>query len=597
MSQAQHIITDHITNNIATWTSAILAKSSAGRGSSNKYELYGIKKLRELILELAVRGKLVPQDPSDEPASVLLDRIAAEKAELRKAKKIKKTKALPEIAEDEKPFELPAGWEWCRLQDVGHDWGQKIPDEEFTYIDVGSVNKELGIIEEPSVLASTDAPSRARKKVEEGTVIYSTVRPYLLNIAVIDKKFKPEPIASTAFAIVHPLSGMSGGFIYRYLRSPSFVEYVESCQTGVAYPAINDKQFFSGLIPVPPAQEQHSIVAKVDELMALCDQLEQQTESSIEAHTTLVDTLLATFTNSADADELQQSWARIAGHFDTLFTTERSIDALKQTILQLAVMGKLVRQNPNDEPAAVLLERIAAEKDRLVKEKKIKKQKPLPEITEDEKPFELPAGWNWCRLDALSLSSEAGWSPQCEPTPREGDNWGVLKVSAVTWGSFNPEENKALPKGMSPRTQYEVKHGDFLISRANTAELVARAVVVPADTPSHLMMSDKIIRFTFSTYAVSEYINLVNSCNYSREYYATVAGGTSSSMKNVSRNQIRDLVIPLPPFNEQHRIIAKVDKLMALCDQLQDKLRQSQQTQVHLTDAIVEQAMVEGQGV
>lgn len=157
------------------------------------------------------------------------------------------------------------------------------------------------------------------------------------------------------------------------------------------------------VIPLPPLTEQHRIVAKVDELMTLCDQLEQQTEASIEAHQVLVTTLLDTLTNSADADELMQNWSRISEHFDTLFTTEESIDQLKQTILQLAVMGKLVPQNPDDEPAAELLKRIAEEKAQLVKEKKIKKQKALPPISEDEKPFKLPNGWEWERIGTFGV--------------------------------------------------------------------------------------------------------------------------------------------------------------------------------------------------
>lgn len=393
----ENLITEHID----IWTSAVKTKSTSGRGSSNKLELYGVKKLRELILELAVRGKLVPQDPNDEPASVLLERIAQEKAQLVKEKKIKKPRKYEPIDDNSLPFNIPSSWKWARIEDLGHDLGQKKPDKTFTYVDVGSINKELGYIDEPSILEHSEAPSRARKLVQKNTVIYSTVRPYLLNIAVIDRDFNPEPIASTAFAIIHPLSGISSSYIYRYLRSPSFIEYVESVQTGIAYPAINDKQFFFGLIPVPPSAEQHRIVAKVDELMALCDQLEQQTEASIKGHQVLVTTLLDTLTNSADADELMQNWARISEHFDTLFTTEESIDQLKQTILQLAVMGKLVPQNPDDEPAAELLKRIAEEKAQLVKEKKIKKQKALPPISEDEKPFELPSGWEWCRINAI----------------------------------------------------------------------------------------------------------------------------------------------------------------------------------------------------
>lgn len=583
----EKLIVDHID----TWTTALQTRSTAGRGSSGKIDLYGIKKLRELILELAVRGKLVPQDPNDEPASVLLERIAAEKAELVKQGKIKKQKPLPEISEEEKPFELPVGWEWVQISEIGHDWGQKTPDEDFTYIDVGSINKEYGIIEEPSILSAKDAPSRARKIVQKGTVIYSTIRPYLLNIAIIESVFSPEPIASTAFAIIHPYTAMNANFIYYYLRSPVFINYVESCQTGVAYPAINDKQFFSGIIAVPPSSEQVRITKKIKELMSLGDQLEQHSLISLDAHQQLVETLLTTLTDSQNANELAENWARISEHFDTLFTTEASIDALKQTILQLAVMGKLVPQDPNDEPASELLKRIAQEKAQLVKDGKIKKQKPLPPISDEEKPFELPDGWEWCRLGELALKSEAGWSPQCENTPRSGEQWGVLKISAVTWGEYQPEENKALPAHLSPREEFEVKENDFLISRANTAELVARSVVVPEKTPGNLMLSDKIIRFEFSSLVSAHYISLVNNSIFSREYYKEVAGGTSSSMKNVSRNQVSELLIGLPGYNEQLKIVENIVKYIQICEVLTSKIKSAQQTQLHLADALTDAAI------
>ncbi|MGH9851230.1 MAG: hypothetical protein ACREBD_15440, partial [Blastocatellia bacterium] len=142
----------------------------------------GVQKLRELILQLAVQGKLIPQDPNDEPASVLLEKIRAEKERLVKERKIRKSEPLPPIGADEVPFDLPQGWEWIRLAEACHDWGQKVPDQTFTYIDVSSINKERGVIsDDVKILDATNAPSRARKLVAEGTVFYSTVRPYLLN--------------------------------------------------------------------------------------------------------------------------------------------------------------------------------------------------------------------------------------------------------------------------------------------------------------------------------------------------------------------------------------------------------------------------------
>jgi len=254
----------------------------------------GIKKLRELILALAMQGKLVAQDPQDQPASALLQEIEAEKRRLVKAGKIKPPKPLPEIRPEDVPYELPKGWEWVRIRDICHDWGQKTPDQLFTYIDVGSIDNVNGIIfDDVQLLESSEAPSRARKIVRQGTVIYSTVRPYLLNVAIIEKEYVHEPIASTAFAIVHTYSGMVNRFVFHYLKSPTFIRYVETMMKGVAYPAINDGDFFRGTFPLPPLPEQRRIVAKIDQLMARCDELEKLRAEREQKQTALLNAVMA----------------------------------------------------------------------------------------------------------------------------------------------------------------------------------------------------------------------------------------------------------------------------------------------------------------
>ena len=571
-----------ITENIDIWTSAIKKRGSQGRGSSKKIELYGIKKLRELILELAVRGLLIPQDPTDEPASVLLEKIAAEKEQLIKDGKIKKQKALPEISEDEKSFELPNGWEWTRIPAVGHDWGQVKPDQTFTYIDVGSINKELGLVQNPNILSEENAPSRARKIVKEGTVIYSTIRPYLLNIAVINSEINPMPIASTAFAIIHPYSGISSSFIYRYLRSPIFISYVESVQTGVAYPAINEKQFSLGLFPLPPEAEQNRIVAKVDELMALCDQLEQQTESSLTAHQTLVETLLNTLLN-ADQNSFDQAWERIAQHFDILFTTEHSIDQLKQTILQLAVMGKLVPQDPNDEPASVLLEKIATEKEQLIKDKVIKKQKPLPPISEDEKPFELPKGWEWCRLPDIGdlARGKSKHRPRNDPSLyidgkipliQTGDvsrASGVIHTYTALYNETGLAQSRLWPKGTMCIT---------------IAANIADTSVLGFDA----CFPDSVVGYTPFDKAIDvKYFEFfIRTAKSDLEKYAP-----STAQKNINLEILSQVLVPLPPKKEISRIVTKIENLITLCDRLKININQSQTTQLQLADAMAEQAL------
>ncbi|MEC8483705.1 MAG: restriction endonuclease subunit S, partial [Pseudomonadota bacterium] len=336
------------------------------------------------------RGKLVAQDPNDEPASVLLERIAAEKEELVKQKKIKKPKKLPPISEDEKPFELPDGWEWTRVGSVFNVvYGKGLPSTQLTEsgFDVFGANGLIGfyseyLYEDPQLLVSCRGAYSGKPNLSPQNCF----------------------VTSNSLVLEYTWEHLNQRYIYCYLEAVDKGQIV----TGSAQPQVTATNLDPFLLNIPPLQEQHRIVAKVDELMALCDQLEQQTASSLDAHQTLVQTLLDTLLQSANAEELEQNWQRLSAHFDLLFTTEQSIDQLKQTILQLAVMGKLVPQDPNDEPASELLKRIAAEKDELVKQKKIKKQKPLPPINDDEKPFQLPKGWEWCRFYEFSNEIATG---------------------------------------------------------------------------------------------------------------------------------------------------------------------------------------------
>ena len=223
--------------------------------------------LREAVLQLAVRGRLVQQDAGEEPASRLLESIIEEKAELIKERKARKRKPYSPLVPDAIPFKIPKSWVWARVHDLAHDLGQKVPDETFSYIDLSTVDNKRGLItREVPVLDPSAAPSRARKLVGLGSVIYSTVRPYLLNVAVIDREYSPKPIASTAFAVLHPYSGVHSHLLFFWLRSPFFIDFVTAKMKGVAYPAINETDFLSAPVPLPPDAEQHRIVEKISDL-------------------------------------------------------------------------------------------------------------------------------------------------------------------------------------------------------------------------------------------------------------------------------------------------------------------------------------------
>ena len=266
---------------------------------------------------------------------------------------------------------------------------------------------------------------------------------------------------------------------------------------------------------------------------------------------------------------------------------------LRQQILQEAIEGRLTADwraaNPDAEPASELLNRIAAEKAALLKAGKIKKQKPLAPISDQEKPFALPKGWVWCRYSEIILDIEAGKSPSCFNYPANNDEWGVLKISAVSWEKFREQENKKMKLHVEPFKNKEVRSGDFIMTRANTKELVAKSVIVENVRPK-LLLNDKTLRVLFSQEIVLPFINRFNNSEHARQHYINVATGASPSMKNISRDNIKLLPLPLPPASEQKAIITKVEKLLALCDQLDTRITQNQTSAEALMQAVLREA-------
>ena len=543
----------------------------------------GIQKLRELILTLAMQGKLVPQDPNDQPASELLKEIEVEKKKLVKAGKIKQPKPLPEVEPEEMPYDLPDTWEWVRIKNICHDWGQKTPDQLFTYIDVGSIDNTKGMIsDDVQILESSEAPSRARKIVQQGTVIYSTVRPYLLNIAIIEKEYVCEPIASTAFAIIHPYSGINNRFIYHYLKSPTFIHFVESTMKGVAYPAINDGDFFQGLFPLPPLAEQHRIVAKIDQLMARCDQLEKlrsdRTHALITVHTTAIARLLT----AQDSHDFSTAWHFITQHFGELYSVKATVAELRKTILQLAVMGKLVPQDPNDEPASELLKVIELEKQRLAKEGKIKQPKPLLKIKPEEIPYLLPNGWEWVRvIDVVDVGT--GSTP-ATTNPAYYNGTIPWYTSSATNNIIAKTPDTFITESAIKETNCKIfPSGSLIIAMYGQGKTRGQIseIVVPGATNQAIAA----MIFYESSQEIKRYIKYYFVKIY--EEIRSIAEGGAQPNLNVGK--IKETLIPLPPLAEQHRIVAKVDQLMALCDRLEGAIAAAQAKQTDLLNAVMAQ--------
>jgi len=366
--------------------------------------------------------------------------------------------------------------------------------------------------------------------------------------------------------------------------STFFQSLVANKTTGSAIKQMPANALFDFMIPLPPLPEQDRIVAKVGELMALCDKLEQQQTDSSTTHQTLVENLLTTLTNAADQGEFTEVWQRIANHFDTLFATEQSINKLKQTILQLAVMGKLVPQNPKDEPASVLLERIAKEKARLIKEGKIRKQKPLPEIREDERPFELPEGWEWSRLQqTIDVRDGTHDSPKDAIGP---DTYPLVTSKNFYNGTIKFDEARRISAedhfNISKRSF--VKRYDILFSMIGGN--LGNQVMVDDDRP--FSVKNVALFKYYDTELPSPFFIKKFMEHLALDLQAKAGGGAQPF---VSLGFLRKLVIAIPPIEEQHRIVAKVDELMDLCYTLKARLKDAQTTQVQLADVIVEQAV------
>jgi type I restriction enzyme S subunit len=572
-----------ITEYLDIWTSAIKTKSAAGRGSSKKMELVGVKKLRELILELAVRGKLVPQDPNDEPASELLKRIEAEKAFLLKEGKIKKQKVLPEIVGDELPCELPNSWMWARLGNItnyGHcdKIEAKDASPDTWVLELEDVEKETSKLLQKKRFFEREFKS-SKNVFIKGDVIYGKLRPYLDKVLVADES----GVCTTEMIPVRAYKEMLPEFLRLSMKSPNFKEYANNSTHGMNLPRMGTDKAKLALIPTCSLQEQHRIVAKVDELMALCDQLEAQTEASIDAHKTLVEVLLATLTEAKDADELNDNWQTISQHFDLLFTTQASIDQLKQTILQLAVMGKLVKQNPNDEPASKLLERIATEKQQLIKDGKIKKGRSTDSIIQENSNWFYPDIWSQVELqDVFKFIDYRGKNPQKSESGKriitaKNIRNGFIKNDPIEYISEELYE-KWMVRGFP-------EHLDILfVTEGHTMGFVSLVELdfefaLAQRTICFQPFSDLDTKFFLYTFMSNQFQNILKD------------NQTGSAAGGIKASKLKRVPVPIPPLAEQHRIVAKVDELMTLCDSLKVRLNQAQTTQLQLTDAIVEQAL------
>ena len=444
----------------------------------------------------------------------------------------------PVCIADEVPFEIPESWEWVRLGKIVYNRGQMKPIDDFCYIDIGSIdNKNQKLNDEEFIVTADKAPSRARKIVAIGDILYSTVRPYLHNMCIVNRSFSHQPIASTGFAALTCHTGFYNKFLFYYLMSPDFDAYANSTDNakGVAYPAINDTKLYRALIPVPPEEEQKRIIKRLKKVLPY------------------VDTYSITY---SETESLNNAFP----------------DRIKKSILQYAVQGKLVPQNPSDEPAAVLLERIRAEKQKLIAEGKIKKDKHesvifrrdnshyekldgIERCIDDEIPFDIPNNWVWTRLRSIASVLGGKRIPAGRHLTTENTGYVYIRVSDMKNGWVSTENLQYVPEDIFPSiSKYIINAEDIFITVAGT---IGRVGKIPPEIDG-ANLTENADRLVFS---ILDQDWLILELQSSLVQAQIIEATTKVGQPKLAIARIENLLIALPPLTEQRRIVEKQREL------------------------------------
>lgn len=544
--------------------------------------LDGIVKLRELILTLAMQGKLVEQDPTDQPASELLKDIDAEKQRLVKAGKIKAPKPLPSIKPDEVPYQLPMGWEWVRL---GHICSYIQRGKGPKYIDLSTHRvisqkcvRWYGLDLEPARYIDPDSLEKYEpiRFLRVGDLLWNSTGTGTIGRAcIVPKELEDaEIVADSHVTVVRPID-VSSAFLWRWIQSPTVQNEIEGSASGTTNQIeLNTSTVINHLMPLPPLPEQHRIVARIDQLMARCDALEalrkEREEKRQAVHAAAIQQLLSAPSGSA--------WDFIQQHFGALYTVKENVAELRKAILQLAVMGLLVPQDPKDPPATELLKEIESEKQRLVKAGKIKASKPLPVIKEGEIPFELPRGWEWVRLGDIGYTN-IGLT--YKPSDVADTGIPVLRSNNIQNGKLHLSDLKRVE--VHVKESVLVQEGDLLICARNGSKaLVGKtALITNLTEPMAFGAFMAIFRSRFNQYLLS----FINSPLFRK----MIDEVNTMTINQITQDNLRSTLCPLPPLPEQLRIVAKIDQFMVLCETLEQRIDDANGKQTELLDAVMAQ--------
>jgi type I restriction enzyme, S subunit len=514
--------------------------------------------LKGLILTLALKGDLTSnwraENPDIKSASDLLQNIEDERVLLIKEKKIKKEKELPPITDDEKPYPLPVKWHFVRLGSIikissGDGLTSANMDENGT-IPVYGGNGITGY--------------HSKYNVEKPEIVIGRVGYYCGSIHLSEDKAW---VTDNAFVTRFSESNIYRDYLVWLLTGTNLKED----ENATAQPVISGRKVYPIIVAFPPLEEQKAIVEVVNELFAEVEQLEELTKERISLKEDFVTSALQRLTQ---ADNTTQEWNFLQQHFSSFFTEKANIKKLRETILQLAVQGKLTAQwrkaNPSVENASELLKRIEAEKQQLIADKKIKKEKPLAQIEDEDKPYDLPDGWAWSRVGSVSTIKGGKRIPKGHQLTDTETAHMYIRVTDMKGGSVSFSKLKYITEDVYEIIKaYTISKDDLYITIAGT---IGDVGVIPeelhnmnlTENAAKIMMYevDKIyLKTLLSSYVCqSQFLDKVNQM----------------AQPKLALHRIASTLIPLPPIEEQQAIVEKVNSLMALCDELELQIDNSQ---------------------
>ena len=553
-----------------------------------------IPRLRRFVLNLAVRGNLVEQDPNAESVSELLRQIAAGKTRLVQAGTIRKPRGLGGDEDLLTPFEIPACWRWVRLDRVGAIVGGGTPSATdadnfaesgtavpwLTPADLGNFSN-LFISHGTRDLSETGLQNSSATLMPAGTVLFTSRAP-IGYVAI-----STNPISTNqGFKSIVPYVPDCARFIA--LSMEAFAPEVNANAPGTTFKEVSGKIVAGIPFPLPPLAEQHRIVAKVDALMALCDQLEAaRTHRETIRNRMAAASLTRLNAPDADLDTFQGHTTFALENLTRLTTHPDQIKALRQTILNLAIRGKLVAQDPNDEPASELLKRIAAEKARLIRMKTIKARRASRPAIHSDIPFDLPTGWSLARIEQILVELQTGpFGSTLHQSDYQLGGVPVINPASIQNGRIVPVGKMAVgPNTLARLASFKLQTDDIIMGRRGE---MGRCAVVSERERGWLCGTGSLILRAFKC-IYPRFLSMLIGSPFSRQYLSGTAVGTT--MRNLNQTILLNLSFGLPPLAEQHRIVAKVDQLMALCDRLEDSLSTGCDTRLRLLDAVLHDAL------